>query len=49
MTDDEPKPDPKPLTTEYHRAHKQLMLWSAIPVPCSANCQFAFARWGVDM
>jgi len=30
MADDKPKPDPKPLSTEYHRAHKQLMLWSAI-------------------
>jgi hypothetical protein len=30
VTDAKPKPDPKPLTTEYHKAHKQLMLWSAI-------------------
>lgn len=31
MTDVKPKPDPKPLSTEYHKVHKQLMLWSAIP------------------
>ncbi|HEX3145973.1 MAG TPA: hypothetical protein VHQ64_18510 [Pyrinomonadaceae bacterium] len=30
MGDDKPKPDPKPLSAEYHKAHKQLMLWSAI-------------------
>src|SRR5438552_4102710 len=25
-----PKPDPKALTPEYHKARKQLMLWAAI-------------------
>ncbi len=35
MTDSEtkperPKPDPKALSPEYHKARKQLMLWSAI-------------------
>lgn len=24
------RPDPKPLTTEYHKAHKQVLLWAAI-------------------
>src|SRR6266404_3943523 len=26
----EPKPHPRELSTEYHKAHKQLMLWAAI-------------------
>jgi hypothetical protein len=30
MPDDKRQPDPRPLSTEYHKAHKQLMLWSAI-------------------
>lgn len=30
MPDEKRQLDPKPLSTEYHKAHKQLMLWSAI-------------------
>jgi hypothetical protein len=27
---DRPKPEPKALTPEYHKARKQLMLWAGI-------------------
>lgn len=30
MSDEKRKIDPKPLSPEYHKAHKQLMLWSTI-------------------